>query len=103
MGSDLHRSRAGLSAEPAHLLVHQDIYVVPLLLQQVNVEHPSAGPAAWEQDIPDFSNHGFHLLAEIVSRWGRKRARQINWGISRKSPKKLGAEMRAKLIGSAKE
>jgi hypothetical protein len=62
MRSDSRRALAGLSAEPAHLLVHQDEDVVALLLQQADVERPPARPAAREKDFPDFSNHGFHLL-----------------------------------------
>jgi hypothetical protein len=53
-----------MSAQPAHLLVHQDKYVIPLPLQEVLVEqHPAPGPP-WcsEQEFPEFSDHWIHLL-----------------------------------------
>lgn len=52
--------RQECSAKASQLLVHQDEHVIPLLLQQIPVEHLPAGQL-WpgKQKLPKFTNHGF--------------------------------------------
>jgi hypothetical protein len=62
------RKPAGGSAQTGHLLVHQDEYVFPLLLQQRTVELASAPASSpfGKQELLKLLYHCGHLLIELL-------------------------------------
>jgi hypothetical protein len=65
------------SAQAAHLLVHQDEYVFPLLLQQRTVElAPAPAPSPfWKQELLKFL---YHAVTSFRIGWPAKWARQLS-------------------------